>query len=121
MKNLLVILFVFASAAAMAQEFKIITTVESIVPMGLGRSYRTQTPLGAASYDDSTCEQFQNTVYLNRSRTKRLVDHLDQDKHLFSVSIGRTYHSARNRARLGSRIQTRSRHLSKRPSSKHSS
>jgi hypothetical protein len=53
MKNLLVILFVFASAAAMAQEFKIITTVESIVPMGLGRSRMTD-PKTNADYKPLT-------------------------------------------------------------------
>ena len=38
-KSLLTLLFtVLAATAAQAQEFKIITTVESIVPSGLGRS-----------------------------------------------------------------------------------
>lgn len=41
MENLFIIavcLFVFTSATAQVLEYKIITTVESIMPLGLGRS-----------------------------------------------------------------------------------
>ncbi len=38
MKKLFTVLLVFASTWSFAQEYKVITTVESIVPMGIGRS-----------------------------------------------------------------------------------
>jgi len=42
--------------SAVAQEYKIVTTVESIVPMGVGRS-RMVDPQGAANYRELTTER----------------------------------------------------------------
>lgn len=57
MRKLLLTLFVSAfSISLMAQEYKIITTVESIVPLGLGRS-RMMDPQSAANYRDLTTER----------------------------------------------------------------
>src|SRR5690349_10157205 len=42
--------------SAVAQEYKIVTTVESIVPMGVGRS-RMVDPQGAANYKELTTER----------------------------------------------------------------
>lgn len=55
-KYLLTILAAGFSMSLMAQEYKIITTVESVVPMGLGRS-RMMDPQEQASYKDLTTER----------------------------------------------------------------
>lgn len=52
-KYLLTILAAGFSMSLMAQEYKIITTVESVVPMGLGRS-RMMDPQEQATYKDLT-------------------------------------------------------------------
>lgn len=52
-KLLLTILAAGFSVSLMAQEYKIITTVESIVPLGLGRS-RMMDPQSTANYRDLT-------------------------------------------------------------------
>ena len=57
MKKLLLTFFAAAfSISLMAQEYKIITTVESIVPLGMGRS-RMMDPQTAANYRDLTTER----------------------------------------------------------------
>lgn len=57
MRKLLLTIFVAAfSISLMAQEYKIITTVESIVPLGMGRS-RMMDPQTAANYRDLTTER----------------------------------------------------------------
>lgn len=57
MKKYLLTLFVSCFAVSlMAQEYKIITTVESIVPLGMGRS-RMMDPQTAANYRDLTTER----------------------------------------------------------------
>ncbi|HEY5690300.1 MAG TPA: hypothetical protein VIS49_02500 [Cyclobacteriaceae bacterium] len=57
MKKLLLTIFVSAfSISLMAQEYKIITTVESIVPLGMGRS-RMMDPQTTANYRDLTTER----------------------------------------------------------------
>lgn len=50
------VLFLIASLSAFAQEYKIITTVESIVPMGIGRS-RMVDPQSSADYKNLTTER----------------------------------------------------------------
>lgn len=57
MKNyILTILAAGISMTMWAQEYKIITTVESIVPLGIGRS-RMMDPQDQASYKDLTTER----------------------------------------------------------------
>jgi len=55
-KLLLTILAAGFSVSLMAQEYKIITTVESIVPLGMGRS-RMMDPQSTANYRDLTTER----------------------------------------------------------------
>ena len=55
-KFLLTILAAGISMSMWAQEYKIITTVESIVPLGIGRS-RMMDPQDQASYKDLTTER----------------------------------------------------------------
>lgn len=55
-KFLLTILAAGISMSMWAQEYKIITTVESIVPLGVGRS-RMMDPQDQASYKDLTTER----------------------------------------------------------------
>jgi hypothetical protein len=50
------VLFLFVTLAVSAQEYKIITTVESIVPMGIGRS-RMVDPKSEADYKNLTTER----------------------------------------------------------------
>lgn len=52
----LALLFVASTMSAFAQEYKIITTVESIVPMGIGRS-RMVDPQSIADYKNLTTER----------------------------------------------------------------
>ncbi|HOO10654.1 MAG TPA: hypothetical protein PKW06_12010 [Cyclobacteriaceae bacterium] len=57
MKKYLLTIFAVSFAMTMwAQEYKIITTVESIVPLGMGRS-RMMDPQQEASYKDLTTER----------------------------------------------------------------
>lgn len=85
MKNLLIAsAFVFSASLLNAQEFKVITTVESIVPLGLGRSrmldakeqadYKNLTTSrvdgkkssqGDVKRDDVKIENFEETKLLN--------------------------------------------------------
>ncbi len=55
-KSLLVLALVAAGSVAWAQEYKVITTVESIVPLGLGRS-RIIDAKEQANYRDLTTER----------------------------------------------------------------
>lgn len=55
-KILLTILAAGFSVSLMAQEYKIITTVESVVPLGIGRS-RMMDPQEQAHYKDLTTER----------------------------------------------------------------
>ena len=55
-KYILTILAAGISMTMWAQEYKIITTVESIVPLGIGRS-RMMDPQDQASYKDLTTER----------------------------------------------------------------
>jgi hypothetical protein len=50
------LLFLVSASTAFAQEYKIITTVESIVPMGIGRS-RMVDPQSTADYKNLTTER----------------------------------------------------------------
>jgi hypothetical protein len=54
--GLVLIVTCISFASAVAQEYKIITTVESIVPMGIGRS-RMIDPQSSADYKDLTTER----------------------------------------------------------------
>lgn len=54
--SLTFLIALIAFTSAVAQEYKIITTVESIVPMGIGRS-RMVDPLASADYKPLTTER----------------------------------------------------------------
>lgn len=56
MHGLTILFFVAVLTTAVAQEYKIITTVESIVPMGIGRS-RLIDPQVSADYRELTTER----------------------------------------------------------------
>lgn len=56
--------FVLASLASSAQEYKIITTIESVVPGGLGRSRMIQTDENGKS-DEKEMKNFFSMVGLN--------------------------------------------------------
>lgn len=56
MKNILTLILFVSFSTVFAQEYKIITTVESVVPMGLGRSRMTDSKQ-AANYKDLTTER----------------------------------------------------------------
>ena len=55
-RNLFLLFFFISTASAIAQEYKIITTVESIVPMGIGRS-RMIDPQTSADFRALTTER----------------------------------------------------------------
>ncbi|MCZ8353421.1 MAG: hypothetical protein O9340_01715 [Cyclobacteriaceae bacterium] len=84
MRKLLTLLVLLISGAAIAQEYKVITTVESIVPLGIGRSrmldateksnYKALTTSrvdgkksdqGDVKRDDVKIENFEETKLLN--------------------------------------------------------
>ncbi|MCU0383919.1 MAG: hypothetical protein MUF68_07600 [Cyclobacteriaceae bacterium] len=84
MKKLMMLALVLVSANALAQEYKVITTVESIVPLGIGRSrmldatqksdYKALTTArvdgkksdqGDVKRDDVKIENFEETKLLN--------------------------------------------------------
>lgn len=110
-KSLLVLLFLgmFALETIAQQEFKIITVVESIVPMGLGRSRiidsQTQT-----NYEEFTTERTDgrrsNQREIRRSDIK--VDELEETKLLnfFSATGINFQNIASNDAVIASKVNT---------------
>jgi len=110
-KSLLVLLFLgmFALETIAQQEFKIITVVESIVPMGLGRSRiidsQTQT-----NYEEFTTERTDgrrsNQREIRRSDIK--VDELEETKLLnFFSATGINFRNiASNDAVIASKVNT---------------
>ncbi|HAO14493.1 MAG TPA: hypothetical protein DDY16_05115 [Tenacibaculum sp.] len=112
MKNLLFtqILFVFVSLSTYAQkyEYKIITTVESIVPSGLGRS-RIISSNEDRNYKDFTTERSEEGDSRNKSeRSKIRVKNFEETKLLNFFNLGgiRFQNIVANDAVISSKINT---------------
>lgn len=88
MKSILVVGSLFMASVAMAQEYKIITTVESIVPAGIGRSRLTE-PKEPADYKALTTSRIKGTKSdmgdVKRDDVK--IDAFDETKLLNFFSI----------------------------------
>ncbi len=108
MKKVLVLAF-FAIAATLetnAQEFKVITSVESIVPNGLGRS-RIVNALEAKDYKEYTSVQTEEDNTRNKSKRGEIrVKNFEETKLLNFFNIGgiRFQNIAANDALLTSMI-----------------
>ncbi|WP_158861427.1 hypothetical protein [Lunatibacter salilacus] len=110
-KNLLVLLFLgmFGLEAFAQQEFKIITVVESIVPMGIGRS-RIIDSQTQSNYEEFTTDRTDgkksNQKEISRSDIK--VDELEETKLLnfFSATGINFQNIASNDAVIASKVNT---------------
>ncbi|SED13055.1 hypothetical protein SAMN04489761_4369 [Tenacibaculum sp. MAR_2009_124] len=112
MKKLVVtlILFVFVSLSAVAQkyEYKVITSVESIIPSGLGRS-RLISSNDDRNYKDFTSERSEEGDKRNKSdRSKIRVKNFEETKLLNFFNIGgiRFQNIVANDAIITSKINT---------------
>lgn len=109
MKNafLIIIIFLVAAMALPAQEYKVVTTVESVVPMGIGRSRIIETT-DSLNVKEFTTERTdgrksrQNEV----SRSKAKTDNLKETKLLnFYSAVGINFQNiASNDAMITSKI-----------------
>ena len=107
-KTLLLTIFaIVATAFGYAQEYKVITTVESVVPMGIGRSRMIETT-DSLSVDDFTTTRTDgkksNQKNVNRSAIK--VDKFNETKLLnFYSAVGINFQNiASNDAMITSKI-----------------
>lgn len=110
MKKVFVIaaLALMATVGAKAQEFKVITSVESIVPNGLGRS-RIINALEEKNYKDYTTEQTEDDNTRNKSdRSEIRVKNFEETKLLNFYNLGgiRFQNIAANDAMLTSMINS---------------
>lgn len=109
-KILLIASLVFVGITdTMAQvEYKVITSVESIVPSGLGRS-RLISAVGERDYEEFTSEQTENDNTRNKSKRKDIrVKDFEETKLLNFYNIGgiRFQNIASNDAVVGSKINS---------------
>lgn len=100
-------LLVFVSFSSLAQEFKIVTTVESIVPMGVGRSRMTE-PKSTVDYKTMTTERTDGKKS-NQGDVKRdeiKIDNFEETKLLnFFSGVGINFQNiASNDAVVGSKL-----------------
>lgn len=111
MKKLLLIigLIILSINDTFAQlEYKIITSVESIVPSGLGRS-RLISAVDERDYQDFTSEQTEDDKSRNKSKRKDIrVEDFEETKLLNFYNIGgiRFQNIAANDAVVGSKINS---------------
>jgi hypothetical protein len=111
MKNLILIigLIILSINDTLAQlEYKIITSVESIVPSGLGRS-RLISAVDERDYQDFTSEQTEDDKSRNKSKRKDIrVEDFEETKLLNFYNIGgiRFQNIAANDAVVGSKINS---------------
>ncbi|MFD0760726.1 hypothetical protein ACFQZW_01385 [Lutibacter aestuarii] len=112
MKKILLAIFLllvsFIDLKAQNLEYKIITSVESIVPMGLGRS-RIISSEEEQNYQDLTSERTTENNKQNKAkRSKAKIDNFEETKLLnfFSVSGINFKNIASNDAIISSKINT---------------
>jgi hypothetical protein len=108
---MLLAVFLFASilgAEAQSYEFKIVTTIESVVPMGLGRS-RIISSEEEKNYQDYTSSRTEENNKQNKSkRTDAKIDNFDETKILnfFSAAGINFQNIASNDAVISSKVNT---------------
>ncbi|MEJ2162785.1 MAG: hypothetical protein P8X60_05540 [Robiginitalea sp.] len=111
LKHLMIIAFVlvsFTEVTAQTYEYKIITSIESVVPMGLGRS-RIISSDEDKSYQDFTSERTEENKKQNKSkRSAAKVSNFEETKILnFYSAAGINFQNvASNDALLSSKVNT---------------
>lgn len=111
MKNafLLVILFLGITMALPAQEYKVVTTVESIVPMGIGRS-RIIESTDSLAVENFTTERTdgKKSKQKNVSRSEAKIDNFNETKLLnFYSAVGINFQNiASNDAMISAKINS---------------
>ncbi len=111
LKKMFIIAFLFASiveAEAQSYEYRIVTSVESVVPMGLGRS-RIISNQEDKNYKDYTSSRTEENKKQNKSkRSDAKVDDFDETKILnFYSAVGINFQNiASNDALLSSKVNT---------------
>jgi len=111
LKKMLIAVFLFASilgAEAQSYEFKIVTTIESVVPMGLGRS-RIISAEEEKNYQDYTSSRTEENNKQNKSkRSDAKVDNFNETKILnfFSAAGINFQNIASNDAVISSKVNT---------------
>ena len=108
MKKLILLAILFASFAVSAQEFKVITSVESIVPNGLGRS-RLISVNDQKDYKEFTSTQTADDNTRNKSKRDEIrIKGYDETKLLNFYNVGgiRFQNIATNDALITSKINT---------------
>lgn len=111
LKKMLIAVFLFASilgAEAQSYEYKIITSIESVVPMGLGRS-RIISAEEDKNYQDYTSSRSEENNKQNKSkRAEAKVDNFDETKILnfFSAAGINFQNIASNDALISSKVNT---------------
>ncbi len=108
-KITLALLFVLFAATSIAQEYKVITTIESVVPMGLGRSriLENKTNLDAAGFTtERTDGKKSGQDEISRGDAK--IDNFSETKLLnFYSAVGINFQNiASNDALITSKINT---------------
>ena len=111
MKNYLTIVFLFIAILglqAQAYEYKIVTTVESVVPMGMGRSRIISAEQDKDYQDYTTSRTAENTKQNKSKRGESKVDNFDETKILnFYSATGINFQNiASNDAMISSKINT---------------
>lgn len=112
MKKILLIAFLFAVTIAemnaQTYEYKIVTSIESVVPMGLGRS-RIISENEEKNYKDFTSERSEENKKQNKSkRGDAKVDNFEETKLVnFYSAVGINFQNvASNDALLSSKVNT---------------
>jgi hypothetical protein len=111
LKKMLIVAFLFASilgAEAQSYEYKIVTSIESVVPMGLGRS-RIISAEQDKDYKDFTSSRTEENNKQNKSkRGDSKVDDFDETKILnfFSAAGINFQNIASNDAIISSKVNT---------------
>ena len=111
LKKMFIVAFLFASiveAEAQSYEYRIVTSVESVVPMGLGRS-RIISNQEDKNYKDYTSSRTEENKKQNKSkRSDAKVDDFDETKILnFYSAVGINFQNiASNDALLSSKVNT---------------
>ena len=104
---LLVVVAVLATLSTSAQEYKVVTTIESVVPMGLGRSRIIETidSLEVESFTTSRTDG-KKSKQKDVSRSDAKVDKFDETKLLnFYSAVGINFQNiASNDAMISSKI-----------------
>ena len=111
LKKMLIAVFLFASivgAEAQSYEYKFVTSIESVVPMGLGRSRIISAEEGK-NYQDYTSSRTEDNNKQNKSkRGEAKVDNFDETKILnfFSAAGINFQNIASNDALISSKVNT---------------